>query len=127
MNTATATPCVECGTTGGYRPPNQNRPVRRRGYCHRCYWQHWNHGTMTSDPTNVAPVYPDHETMLWHKPNGERQRHAISPAFVGKVGLAVDARWEAACAAWLAAHPEQVAQWDDPSLAAFPAREAAAA
>lgn len=123
MSAMKATACVECGTTAGYIPKGQNRPVRRQGYCHQCYWQHWNHGTMTTDPAKFAPVYPDHETMLWHKPNGERQRHAISPACAGKYGAAHDAQWESACAEWLRRHPEQTAHFDHPEYAAFPSPE----
>ena len=122
-----AAPCIECRTEGGYTPKNQRKPVRRRGMCSVCYWRHWNHGTMRVDVQQATSLYPDHETMLWHTPSGERQRHAISPTLALKVGPAVDARWEDACAEWMRLHPEQALIWDDPSLALFPATEARAA
>ncbi len=31
-----ASPCIECGTTGGYTPPDAHRPARSKGRCQKC-------------------------------------------------------------------------------------------
>ena len=48
--TTTAAECLSCGTTGGWMPPNCNRPVRTRGLCSLCYGRHERDGGLDQFP-----------------------------------------------------------------------------
>jgi hypothetical protein len=121
MTTPPAAPCVECGSTGGYIPKDQNRPLRRRGLCSRCYDHHWNHGSgnvahhigyTACYPSNAGPEY-----VIWHTLQGERHAHAL-PFRDDYSTAAVQAEAEAFAAEWLASHPDYAAKWCPPEVEA---------
>lgn len=53
--TAQASPCVECGTTGGWVHPRGHQPVRIRNLCKRCYDRHHYHGTLATFAVQPLP------------------------------------------------------------------------
>lgn len=50
-----AKPCLDCGTTGGYIPPDCKTPGRTRGLCFHCYIAHKRHGTLDQFPLGADP------------------------------------------------------------------------
>jgi hypothetical protein len=61
---------------------------------------------------------------LWHDVNGDRQPHGVMPWCADECGPEVDAALERVAARWLLAHPDQLLDWPDPSLALFGASNA---
>jgi hypothetical protein len=106
--TPTADPCRQCGTTGGFIRRDMRRPWRARGYCMACYSHLRNRGIIETDMPRR--LYPSHEYMLTHAPNGDR--HVNSLPFADEYDpLAVRAEAERFAANWLADHPAYVAKW----------------
>lgn len=52
-----ALPCLDCGTTGGSTPKNQDKPSRPRGLCLRCYERHHYHKTLDQYPHTRRGIY----------------------------------------------------------------------
>lgn len=99
-----ATPCRDCGTTGGWAKTVRDLPTRRRGLCNACYRRHDWYGTLGDYPLvgNNRPPHPE--------PLPERVE-LVAPRQLLPWGGPATAEWQQAtdwearrAAAWLAAH-----------------------
>lgn len=134
----TARACLSCGKLRG---------ITGHGLCDACRKRAGALGLYDGYPACGAvpvpyrgpyhPEHPEHPTMppaltpaefdrhICYDLNGQRQPHALLPYAYDAPGDI--AAHEAAADAWCAAHPDQIAHFDDPTFARFPAPERRAA